>query len=374
MKVGPTIERALPTPTVADHLADLADRDDCRLALDLGCGTRSALAAHRPKLHTVGLDAFQEVLDEARALGVHDDYVLADVLAFEVDEILEKTGGRRFDLVYMSHVIEHLPKHEGHALLRRCEELTDKFIVIETPNGFVEQGPEYGNPYQRHLSGWFPHEFEGYAYSVYGSFGTRHIRDYGGYPRRQIPGWYTADVLLSALLRIRSHPRHAFNLVAVKDVRGVPARLGPVESLGATRMPAALAGSTQLTRSDRARAVVEGVRARLWLLVLGPIVGLGIVAGASLTSDGMDYAARAELQFDSTPLPPALTGLGIRAAPVPGARELLSDQVLRPFARRFARSPARSIPLAAVGGRFRAHRRHDRRPGRAGPPHPPAGR
>jgi hypothetical protein len=43
-------------------------------------------------------------------------------------------------------------------------------------------------------------------------------------PRYNFPGCLLLDEALTLLLRINRKPKHAFNLVAIKDVRGVPAR------------------------------------------------------------------------------------------------------------------------------------------------------
>ena len=105
------------------------------------------------------------------------------------------------------------------------EAISERFIILETPCGFVPQGPEFGNPYQRHLSGWFPHDFEARGYTVTGSLGTRLMRGYMGEPKLPIPGMRTFDnVILSRLLNTKTNPQRAFNICAFKDKLGVPAR------------------------------------------------------------------------------------------------------------------------------------------------------
>ena len=90
----------------------------------------------------------------------------------------------------------------------------------------MPQGPEFGNEFQRHHSGWFIQEFEGRGYTVHGTTGTRHLRGYMAGPKYNFPGCLLCDELLTLLLRINRKPKHAFNLVAIKDVRGIPARYG----------------------------------------------------------------------------------------------------------------------------------------------------
>jgi len=199
----------------ANYTAQLIEGGKVKTALDIGCGTRSHLTPFRPSVQTVGLDAHSDAVNLARARDIHDRYIHADILTDNIDE--------QFDLVTLFGLIEHLPKTSGLELLDRIEKLSKKYILLETPHGFVPQGPEFGNEFQRHHSGWFIHEFEGRGYTVYGTTGTRYLRGYMAGPRHSFPGCLLLDELLTLLLRINRNPKHAFNLVAIKDVRGVPA-------------------------------------------------------------------------------------------------------------------------------------------------------
>jgi hypothetical protein len=219
------IRQRLRPLTVADYTARLMP--DCELALDIGCGSHSHLSAFRPKIVTIGMDAFPEAIQLARRRKLHDHYIQADILEPDFGEVLERVNAiGRVDLVSLYGVIEHLPKSKGYEILERCEQLTAKYVILETPNGFLEQGPEFGNQFQRHLSGWYIQDFEGRGYRVHGTLGTRYFRGYAGGPKYDFPGCILFDEMLTLLLRINHQPRHAFNLAAIKDVRGVPARLG----------------------------------------------------------------------------------------------------------------------------------------------------
>ena len=212
------LRQLLSPKSAADFTAQLVANGEIKTALDIGCGTSSHLSRFRPKVETTGLDAHRDAIDRAKERGVHNHYIEADILQDNINA--------QFDLVTLYGLIEHLPKTDGFRLLDRIEKLSSKFILLETPNGFVPQGPEFGNEFQRHHSGWFIHEFEGRGYTVYGTTGTRHLRGYMAGPKYNFPGCLLCDELLTLLLRINRNPKHAFNLVAVKDVRGVPARQG----------------------------------------------------------------------------------------------------------------------------------------------------
>lgn len=196
----------------------------CRTALDLGAGVRSPLSKHSDRLNLIGIDASQKVVDEARRAGNHSQFIKGDLTNLDPAQVGRETGVEKFDLVALYDVIEHLPRTEGLRVLDSIENLTSRFILVETPNGFRAQGPEYGNPHQRHLSGWFIQDFEARGYTVFGNNGTRYIRDYAGAPKVEFPFWNYVDFALATLLRVRTNPRHAYSLMAVKDVRGVPAR------------------------------------------------------------------------------------------------------------------------------------------------------
>ena len=222
------LDRVVGLPEPDDYVAKLIETGEVKLALDFGCGMFSHLTKFRPAIETVGLDGHAAALDVSRAAQAHDHYVFGNILALSVEEIQDKieesTGRRTVDLVTAFGSIEHMPKQEGWSLLDRFEKLTEKFILLDTPNGFVPQGPEFGNPFQRHLSGWYPADFEGLGYKVHGSAGTRYLRGYMGEKKIPLPGVLAVDRVLARVLFANRFARHGFNLTAIKDVRGVGAR------------------------------------------------------------------------------------------------------------------------------------------------------
>lgn len=228
-RLGKFLGETFGIPSITDYTRQIIDRGECKTALDIGCGVSSPLTHFRPQLRTIGIDGHAPSIDDARQNNVHDDYIVADVINMSIEElqqlVKEKIGVGKFDLVTAYGVIEHLPKREGWKLLEQCEGLSSKYVLLETPNGFVEQGPEFGNPLQKHLSGWFPHDFQSVGYSVHGTTGTKYLRGYMGESKLPIPGTLVFDqVFLGRFLRCAKKPKHAFNIVAAKDVRGVQAR------------------------------------------------------------------------------------------------------------------------------------------------------
>jgi hypothetical protein len=223
--LGERVERVVRLPRLARYLRRLGNEcDPGSVAVDLGCGDRSPVPALLPHLDVVGVEGDKRAADQAAASGNHAEVLHADLS--DPQGLAAKLEGLDVQLICLIHVIEHLPRHKGFELMRAIEAMTSRFVLIETPNRFQPQGPEYGNHAQRHLSGWFPHDFEALGYTVRGTSGTRYLRGYAGAPRFPFRGGQSLDFLLARLLVIERVPRHAYALTAFKDVRGVPARLG----------------------------------------------------------------------------------------------------------------------------------------------------
>lgn len=65
-----------------------------------------------------------------------------------------------YDVTMFWHGPEHLRIYEMRELIDKMKKYTKKYIVFATPNGIYEQGPEYGNPYERHKTHWTKEAFE----------------------------------------------------------------------------------------------------------------------------------------------------------------------------------------------------------------------
>jgi SAM-dependent methyltransferase len=176
--------------------------------LDIGCGGGSLLSSLRGSNFTsTGIDVSQASIDESRSKNVHDEYLLGDFRTMRFE--------KKYDVVVMSHVIEHFNRDEGADVLKRIEELALRLIYIETPYGYFEQQEYDNNYFQRHLSGWFPHDFEGRAYTVFGA-GNGLMRSTTG---RRLFQSKIGNLINKCTQRyFFRHPNHSATISAIKHI------------------------------------------------------------------------------------------------------------------------------------------------------------
>ena len=199
------VQRISPAPK--RHLQTLVSSLGLRTGLDVGCGAGSPLTALRgPGFRSTGIDLSPESVSQAKCLAMHDECLLGDVRTFHF-----QTG---FDVVVLSHVIEHFERDEGLQVLRRAEELAARLVYVETPYGFLEQHELYSSVFQRHLSGWFPADFEGRGYTVFGS-GSRRLHRRGQNQRRD-EGWVMRTVDRLSQRWYFRRPDHAHVIAAIR--------------------------------------------------------------------------------------------------------------------------------------------------------------
>ncbi len=82
--------------------------------------------------------------------------------------IEEIPGGYGFDidLVLLIDVLEHFEKERGRRLLHECVK-HNKHVIVSVPNGRMDQGATFGNPYERHLHTFHGvEEFEPYNFKL----------------------------------------------------------------------------------------------------------------------------------------------------------------------------------------------------------------
>lgn len=188
-----------------------AELADATRVLELGCGVHSYLSTMKPRAYSVGVDIYEPSARLAKENGVYDE-----VLVMNVMEVGSQLPEKSFDVVMAMDLIEHLNKTDGEELLRIMERLARKKVIIYTPNGYLEQGEEYGNPWQRHLSGWTADEMLERGYRVTGWGGLKSLRPQFIITRKPRIVWRFIQSLTQ--LYAISHPAHAFQILCVKDV------------------------------------------------------------------------------------------------------------------------------------------------------------
>jgi len=201
------VQRLCPSPR--RYLQDLAAGMGLETGIDLGCGETSVLAPLRATgFRSVGIDLSLRMARSSRARGVHDRVVVGSLGCL--------ADGARWDVVVLSHVIEHVDREDGLGLLRWAERAARHLVYVETPHGFLPQPAAPGNPYQRHLSGWFPWDFQGRGYRVFG-MGVRGLRGIGG-GARLLPETLTRWVERAAQRLVYRRPSLAGTIAAIRLV------------------------------------------------------------------------------------------------------------------------------------------------------------
>lgn len=128
------------------------------LAVDLGfgCGKWAALIREyvdgwgspqylQHHTYLVGVDAWEPYVQSwHRAL--YDELVISDILPFMRE-------GEDWDLALCIDVVEHFEKEQGLELLGLLKKHC-KLALVATPVDYFPQGAAFGNPHERHLSGW----------------------------------------------------------------------------------------------------------------------------------------------------------------------------------------------------------------------------
>lgn len=186
---------------------------ECASVLDVGCGERSPLSFFASEIaYRVGVDAHEPSIEKSRAENIHSEYVISNV-----SEIGNKFAPGSFDCVLLLEVIEHLPRDMGASLLAQCERIARKRVVVSTPNGFVEQPPIFGNPFQEHLSGWTPSDFTERGYEVTGIAGWKSLRGPLMRPRWRPHALFTRISLLTEPW-FENRPDGAFQILCVKTI------------------------------------------------------------------------------------------------------------------------------------------------------------
>lgn len=180
--------------------------------LDVGCGYDSPLAKLRKTFTSEGIDIFRKNIILSRKYHMHDKHKVGDIR--KLSRIFKP---KSFDAVIALDVIEHVTKKEAIKLIKSCERIAIKKVILVTPNGFYEQGELFNNPYQAHHSGWNQEDLKKLGYQVNGLRGFKYL--WGKNADIKYKPWlFWGFVTFASQFIFYYFPSWSFDLLAVKNI------------------------------------------------------------------------------------------------------------------------------------------------------------
>ena len=126
-----------------------------------------------PKCEVTGVEIHEPTFKaaEERAKDHYENMVLGDAMEF-------LKQGHCFDVVICAELIEHLPRNKGDELLSLIKAISERLAIVTSPLGFMHQDDLYGNPHQRHVSGWDLDDFNARGWRCFFSSKENHLGVY----------------------------------------------------------------------------------------------------------------------------------------------------------------------------------------------------
>lgn len=144
--------------------------------LDLGTEfgwTGQSVRAVYPNAHLEGIELHKPTFDEC--IKYHEETYDALHLGCAI-EFMKNTKAK-WDAIICAELIEHLKPEQGIELLKLCKDKSE-LSIFTSPIGFAAQGAMYGNPHQRHISGWEPEDFGKAGYKTFALFKMHNLGVY----------------------------------------------------------------------------------------------------------------------------------------------------------------------------------------------------
>jgi 2-polyprenyl-3-methyl-5-hydroxy-6-metoxy-1,4-benzoquinol methylase len=145
--------------------------------LDLGCGRNSLILELNLNVNYTGVEAFEPYIEQIKSKqlsGINPNLKSVKLINDDILSIDFKEN--EFDLILIIDVIEHLNKIDAYELIEKAKKWTSRFLIVSTPNGFVEQATLDKNHLQKHISGWDVEEIKELGFSVKGLAGLKILR------------------------------------------------------------------------------------------------------------------------------------------------------------------------------------------------------
>tara|TARA_Y100000591_G_C21847574_1_gene709578 strand:+ start:2831 stop:3481 length:651 start_codon:yes stop_codon:yes gene_type:complete len=185
---------------------------DCKTVLDLACGKNSPIRKCKKHFSSTGVDIFEPYLKESQSKGIHDDYIISDVL-----QVHHKVTSKSFDAVIALDLIEHLEKDDGFRLIEIMEKVAIKKIILFTPNGFLKQTPYDDNPWQEHKSGWNISELKDKNFEVFAQGGLKYLRGERSKIKHR-PYFFWSRISYITQKFVRYAPTLSYQILCVKNL------------------------------------------------------------------------------------------------------------------------------------------------------------
>lgn len=99
-----------------------------------------------------GIEIFEKYITPTHRF-LYDNIYIGDARA------IIPTLKKRYNLVIFMDVIEHLTLADGKKLLSNILAISDN-VIVSTPRNAKEQGAQYGNEHERHISQWNEKDFK----------------------------------------------------------------------------------------------------------------------------------------------------------------------------------------------------------------------
>lgn len=130
-----------------------------KTVLDIGIGRGKygfLISEYFPDVQVDGVEVFKDYITK-RNKAIYRKIYNENILESQRDG---------YDLYIIVDVLEHWDKDEGLALIRKFVDGGGK-VLISTPRSVGEQGAEFGNEWERHVSQWQGSDFNEFSRKEY---------------------------------------------------------------------------------------------------------------------------------------------------------------------------------------------------------------
>lgn len=131
------------------------------IVVDVGCGYGEWGALLRRKrgfFYLIGVDIWKPHLIKLRKTDIYDELIQVNAPKLPFKD-------KSINVSLACEILEHLNKESGYELIKELERVSRDIVIISTPLNWPQENI-YGNPYEKHLSEWTPHEFSNLNYKI----------------------------------------------------------------------------------------------------------------------------------------------------------------------------------------------------------------